>query len=309
MDFQAFLITFREVLEALLIVGVITTYLKKMNQEKYNKWVWLGVAGAVVSSFLVAFIFQVILTGFAAMSYQHYMRISIMLISSILLTQMVLWMAENASEMSNKTREKMQQLITTGSVFGMVMHAYLVVLREGVETVFFFAAITGGDISQAIQSWGALSGLILACIVGWIIFKTTVKFPLKKFFQVTGFLIIMMAAGLATQAVGAMQDYGWFGSLKEDMYDIAHILPEHPIDEEHLRREGIEPLISGQVGIFLMAMFGYSHHPSFEECAVYIGYYIILFMWLRLRHRAALTGQSKDEDDAHQEPVALSQAK
>jgi high-affinity iron transporter len=285
MNFQAFLITFREVLEALIIVGIITTYLQKIGKSQYKKWVWSGVAGAVVSSFLVALIFQVVLTSFAAMSSQHYMRISIMLISSVLLTQMVLWMADNSAEIAGKTQDKIDKLITAGSIFGMVIHAYLVVLREGVETVFFFAAITGGDISKAIQSQGALYGLICASVVGWLMFKTTVKIPLKTFFRVTGIFIMMIAAGLLTQGIGAMQDYGMIGTLKEDVYNIAHILPEHPVDEEHLRREGIEPLISGQVGIFLMAMFGYSHHPSLEEVIAYIGYYVVVILWTRYRKR------------------------
>jgi len=283
MDFQAFLITFREVLEALMIVGIITTYLRKMDQQKYNKWVWTGVAGAVVSSFGVALLFQVVLTGFAAMSSQHYMRISIMLISSVLLTQMVLWMADSSKEIAGKTQDKINKIVTAGSIFGMVVHAYLVVLREGVETVFFFAAISQGDISQAIQSKGALFGVIAACVLAWLIFRTTVRVPLKTFFTVTGFLIMMMAAGLLVQGIGAMQDYGFIGSLNKHVYDISTILPEHPIDEAHLRRIGIEPLISGQIGIFLMAMFGYSSSPSLEEIVAYIGYFAVLIWWIHFR--------------------------
>ncbi|MEW9672373.1 FTR1 family protein [Ammoniphilus sp. 3BR4] len=287
MDGQAFLITFREVLEALLIVGIITTYLTKMGQEKSHKWVWLGVFGAVVSSLIVAFIFQVIMTSFAAMGSQHYLRISIMLISSILLTQMVVWMADNSNDINTKTKQKLDQLITAGSIFGMVIHAYLVVLREGIETVFFFAAISGGDISKAIQSWGALLGVVCAVIAAYIIFKSTIRFPLKTFFKITGIMIVFIAAGLFVQAIGALQDYGFIGTLKEDVYNIAHILPEHPIDEEQLRREGIEPLISGQIGLFLMAMFGYSHHPSFEETIGYWGYFAGIYFFLRYRRKVS----------------------
>lgn len=287
-DGSAFLITFREVLEALLIVGIITTYLTKMGQQKSHKWVWLGVFGAVVSSLLVAFIFQVIMTSFAAMGSQHYLRISIMLISSVLLTQMVVWMADNSKDMSSKTKEKLDKLITTGSIVGMVIHAYLVVLREGIETVFFFAAISGGDISKAIQSWGALLGVICAIIAAYIIFKSTMRFPLKTFFKITGVMIVFIAAGLFVQAIGAIQDYGFVGTLKADVYDISHIMPEHPIDEEQLRREGVEPLISGQVGLFFMAMFGYSHHPSIEEVIGYLGYFIGIYLFLRYRGKAAM---------------------
>lgn len=89
MQLQAFLITFREVLEALLIVGIITTYLKRTDSKQYVKYVWLGAGLAVVASYIVALVFQVVFTGFAAMGSEMYLKISIIFVSAILLTQMV----------------------------------------------------------------------------------------------------------------------------------------------------------------------------------------------------------------------------
>ncbi|MCF6094592.1 FTR1 family protein [Microaerobacter geothermalis] len=286
MNAEAFLISFREALEALLIVGVIITYLKKMGKQEFVKYVWVGVTGAVFSSFIFAFLFQVVLTSFAMMSSQTYMKLSIMLISSILLTQMVLWMADNSKELNSKSQQKLSELVTTGSVIGMIIHAYLIVLREGIETVFFFAAISKGDISQAIQNWGALSGLVLAVVLFWFIFKGALKFPIKTFFKVTGFIIIMIAAGLLVNAIGMMQDLGMIGSVMPELYNIAAFMPEHPIDEQQLLRDqGITPLISGKVGIFFAAMFGYSHNPSLEQVIAYIGYFVIVFVIIRFQAR------------------------
>ncbi len=64
MEVQALLITFREALEALLIVGIITSYLKRIDQSRYVKYVWLGAGLAVFASAIVALLFQVVLTGF-----------------------------------------------------------------------------------------------------------------------------------------------------------------------------------------------------------------------------------------------------
>ncbi|OEF96916.1 iron permease [Vulcanibacillus modesticaldus] len=282
MDFQAFLITYREGIEAFLILGIITTYLKKMDQKKYLKWVYTGAIGAVLSSLVVAFIFQVILTGFTVMGSENYMKLSIMLISSVLLTQMIFWMNENSRDLDNKTQQKLSHIISTGSVIGMVTHAYLVVLREGVETVFFFAAITGGDITQALESYGALFGIVLAAITVTIMFKGLVRFPLKRFFQLTGVLIMMIAAGLLVQGIALMQDLGIIGSAMPEVYNIIEILPEHPIDgAQYYRDTGIKPLISGEVGIFLKAMFGYSHNPSIEELLAYLGYFVVIILWIR----------------------------
>ena len=282
MELQAFLITFREALEALLIVGIITSYLKRVGRPEFTKYVWLGAGLAVVASLGLALVFQVVLDGFATMGAQNYMKVGIMIISGILLTQMVFWMASQSKDMADKVQGKYDQFITAGNVVGMVIHAFLVVLREGVETVFFFAAITGGDIGKAIQTWGSFSGLICAAVVAFLFFRGTMRISLRAFFQITGAFIVLIAAGLIVQAVSILQDMSVIGSLVPHLYDLTWLMPEHPIDEEHyIRDTGETPFISGQVGIFLKALFGYASMPSLEEFLVYWGYYLALYLVLK----------------------------
>ncbi|TMU85753.1 iron permease [Bacillus sp. BHET2] len=278
MEIQALLITFREVLEALLIIGIITTYLKKMEFGHYTKFVWLGAGLAVLASVGVAMLFQVVFTGFAAMGSEMYLKISIMLISSILLTQMVFWMAKHSRNLKGNMEGKMNTFITTGNIVGMVIHSFLVVLREGVETVFFFAAITGGDIGAAMQGWGAITGVVIGAVVAYLFFKGTMRISLKSFFKVTGAFIILISAGLLVQAISMMQDLGMIGSVIPHLYDLTWLLPEHPIDYAHyLRDTGSAPWLSGDVGIFLKALFGYSSMPSIEEVISYIGYFVAIY--------------------------------
>ncbi|WP_144568805.1 FTR1 family iron permease [Bacillus pseudomycoides] len=279
MQLQAFLITFREVLEALLIVGIITTYLKRTDSKQFVKYVWLGAGLAVVASYIVALVFQVVFTGFAAMGSEMYLKISIIFVSAILLTQMVFWMAEHSKNMKANMESKMSQYITAGNIIGMVVHSFLVVLREGVETVFFFAAITGGNIGEAMKGWGAISGLFVAVIVSYLFFKGTMRISLKVFFKVTGAFIVLIAAGLLVQGISMLQDLKIIGSVMPHVYDITWLLPEHPIDYAHyLRDHGTAPLLSGDIGIFLKAFLGYSSMPSLEEVLVYIGYFVVLYM-------------------------------
>ncbi|UOY94511.1 FTR1 family protein [Ectobacillus sp. JY-23] len=279
MQLQAFLITFREVLEALLIVGIITTYLKRTDNKKFVKYVWLGAGMAVLASFLVALLFQVVFTGFTAMGSEMYLKIGIIFVSAVLLTQMVFWMAEHSKNIKANVEGKMSHYITTGNVIGMVVHSFLVVLREGVETVFFFAAITGGNIGAAFQGWGAVSGLLVASVVAYMFFKGTMRVSLKTFFKVTGVFIVMIAAGLLVQGVSMLQDIKLLGSVMPHVYDITWFLPEHPIDYAHyLRDNGVAPLLSGDIGIFLKAFLGYSSMPSIEEVIVYLGYFVVIYM-------------------------------
>ncbi|WP_018130618.1 FTR1 family iron permease [Effusibacillus pohliae] len=282
MEIQALLITFREALEAFLIVGIITTYLKRVQRPEFIKYVWLGAVLAVAASFGAALLFQVVLTGFAAMGSEMYLKIAIMFISALLLTQMVFWMAKQSRDIKGKVEGKLDQFVTAGNVLGMVIHSFLVVLREGVETVFFFAAISGGNIGAAMQNWGAVSGILIAAVVSYLFFKGTMRIPLKTFFQVTGAFIVLIAAGLLVQAFSMLQDLNIVGSVLPHVYDLTWLMPEHPIDYDHYVRDtGRHPLISGQVGLFMKSLFGYSSSPSLEEVLLYIGYFAVLYLLLR----------------------------
>ncbi|WP_243291195.1 FTR1 family protein [Bacillus sp. FJAT-47783] len=293
MDFQAFLITLREALEAILIVGLILSYLTRLNARKYNKWVFTGVFLALVTSFVVALIFQVILTSFSALGSEVYLKVGIMFASVLLLTHMVHWMKKQSKDINSDLQKKIQAVVTAGSASAMIIHSYLVVVREGVETVFYFAAISGGDVTKVFTSYGALSGLLMALLIGYLFFTGTMKVSLKAFFNITGILIMFIAAGLLVQGIGILQDLGKMGSVvttaegkPAPLYNIIEIMPEHYVDEVHYERDtGNEVMISGQIGLFMAAMFGYSHNPSFEQVAAYWLYFIGVFLWIKFINR------------------------
>jgi len=293
MNLQAFLITFREGFEAILIVGIILTYLHRIGQSKWSKWVWLGASLAVVASFCVALLFQVVLDGYAMMGSQNYLRIGILFVSAALLVHMILFMSKQNQDMKARLQSKVALILTAGSVLNMVVHTFLVTLREGVETVFFFAAISGGDIQKALQSWGALLGLVCAGVLGWFVFKSSRKIPLGTFFKVTGIFLLMIAAGLFVQGIGVLQDIKLMGSLYRtpggeigEVYNITWLMPEHPMDEEqYIRDTGSQPLVGGQVGIFFKAFLGYTQNPSLEE---FLGYWLFYAGVLMLLARQKL---------------------
>lgn len=308
MNVQAFLITFREALEAILIVGVIITYLNRIGQSRWNKWVWLGVILALVASYGAALLFQIVLTGYGSMASQIYLKFGIMFVSAGLLTHMILFMTQQSRDFQEEVQSKVTTILTTGGVINMVLHSFLVTLREGVETVFFFAAVSGGDISKAISSWGALIGLVAAFVVGLLFFKSTKRIALGTFFKATSIFLVMIAAGLLVQGIGILQDLGKMGSLYRtpggeigEVYNIISFMPEHPTDEVQYTRDsgGDKPLINGQVGLFLRAFLGYTHNPSVEEFLIYWAYYFFVFLMVaRQRKRRSQTKSLEEATSA-----------
>lgn len=304
-QFAAFLITFREALEALLIVGIIMTYLNRVGARKWNKWVIVGIVLALITSLGVAFAFQVFFDGFEGLKSQNYLRFAVIFVSVILLTHMVVWMVDQKKDMKSQMESKLQVIITSGSAANMIIHTYLVVMRESVETVFFFAAISGGDIGRAITSYGAVTGLLAAIVVAYVFFKGTKRIPLATFFRITGLFILFVAAGLLSSGIGMMQDMGYMKSVYMtkgghigEVYNLTSVLPEHPKDyADYIRDHEKEPLTNGEIGLFLSAMFGYSQNPSVEQFAIYWLYYVVAIFisgWSsklkERREQAALAG-------------------
>ncbi|RAP73993.1 FTR1 family iron permease [Paenibacillus montanisoli] len=305
MNLQAFLITFREAFEAILIVGIIITYLNRIGQSKWNKWVWVGVLMAVAASLGVALLFQIVLDGYATMGSKDYLRIGILLVSAGLLTHMILFMSKQNRDMRSKLQNKVALILTAGGALNMIVHSFLVTLREGVETVFFFAAISGGDISQALQSWGALTGLLAAAVLGLVVFKSSKRIQISTFFRVTSVFLIMIAAGLFVQAVGVMQDLKIIGSVYKTaggenaaMYDLTWFMPEHPIDEtNYIRDTGEHPVLNGQIGIFFKAFLGYTQDPSLEEFVLYWMYYLFVFVLIARQKKLMALGEAKTDEE------------
>jgi high-affinity iron transporter len=267
----------------------------------------LGAGLAILASVGVALLFQIVFTGFTAMGSEMYLKIGIMLVSTVLLTQMVFWMASHSRDLKGNMEGKMNKFISTGNVVGMVIHSFLVVLREGIETVFFFAAITGGNIGAAMQGWGAITGVVIAAIVSYLFFKGTMRVPLSTFFKLTGAFIILISAGLLVQAISMMQDLNIIGSVLPHVYDLTWFLPEHPIDYSHyLRDTGTAPIFSGDIGIFLKALFGYSSMPSIEEILAYFGYFSAILLLTSSKPANSL---KEKEETAESTPILKAQAK
>ena len=83
-----------------------------------------------------------------------------------------------------------------------------------------------------------------------------------------------------------MQDLEIIGSIIPHLYDLTWFLPEHPIDYDHyLRDHGTAPLLSGEIGIFLKALFGYSSMPSIEEVIAYLGYFAGIYLLTSYQYR------------------------
>jgi high-affinity iron transporter len=148
--------------------------------------------------------------------------------------------------------------------------AFMAVVREGVELALFItAAFFVGEQSQVnanvIQTLaGTILGLGTAALLGWTLFATSVRLDLRRFFQVTGLLLILFAAGLVAHGVHEFNEVGWIHPVVEHVWDVNAIIDENSL--------------SGQL---LKTLFGYNGNPSLTEMITYFAYIAIVTIFWR----------------------------
>jgi high-affinity iron transporter len=204
--FEALLITLREGIEAALVVGIILTYLDKSGRAALRPAVLWGLASGIGASLVAAVLVSRL--GIAEEQYEGWL----MLLGALFVMTMVVWIWRTARGLKKEIEARVASIAgrPAGAVaFGLFALTFLLVLREGIETVLFLAAI---DLTtEALQTaLGGLVGLGLAVAFGVSLVRGTVRVDLGKFFKVTEIVLIVLAAQLL---VGGIHELGEAGTI------------------------------------------------------------------------------------------------
>jgi len=277
--FPSFLVAFRESLEAALLVVIIATYLKKLGKANLNRYLYIGTGAAIVASIILALIVQVIyggLSGIAAETFEG----AASLTATAVLTYMVFWMAKNAQKIKGELQQKIDIAITKGQLFGITTLAFVAVFREGLETVLFLTATFFLDAAGAMI--GILMGFVVVIVLTMLLMKSIYKLDVRKFFKYTSVILTIFAAGLAGYGVHELIEAGEsagieFGILGQQAFNI----------NPAMNPDGTYPLLHerGAVGSVLKALVGYDGNPEWLRVLVYIGYWLVVGVYLLKTYR------------------------
>ena len=269
--FATFIIVFRETLEAGLIVGIILTVLDRLRALRHARHVWGGVAVAVAASVVV---WRLLATATQAAQGQWEQIIEglISLAACGVLTYMVFWMDRQAKQIRPHIEHEVEVAVSQRTLVAMFMLSFVAVFREGAETALFLQAVAIQN-SGVISLAGGLLGAGLALGTTALIFVGGRKVPLRLLFRCTGFVLLLMAAGLLAYGIHELHELGWIPSVIDPVWNTNHILNE---------KEG--------VGSFLKALFGYNGNPSLVEVTAY-GAYLVTVMTLLRRSPAKPAAQ------------------
>jgi len=274
------LITFREALEAALIVTITVTYLKKIGKQELNKYSYLGAFSAIIVSLLLGVSLQAFYGGLGEVAGQVFEGVA-SLTAVAVLTGMIFWMTKHGKEIKGELEVRIEQSVSRGELYGIATLSFVAVAREGLETVLFLSATFVQD--QAGTIIGALIGAAAVLVLSALFMRGAVNLEIGRFFKVTSVLLLVFGAGLAGYGVHELIEAGeglgvGFGVLAEKPFDINP--PVNP--------DGTYPLLheKGVIGSVLKALVGYDGDPEWLRIMVYLGYWVVIGAYLVNQHRS-----------------------
>lgn len=264
----ALLITFREVIEATLIVATILGILVRLKQKKGIKTVWLATTLAAILSLVLLAV-----GSFAGLKVQEVYSGKVeeviegilMVTSAVFITWAVFFLHKYFAQHKVKLLQKVKQTVEQEEQKGLFILVFTSVFREGFEIVLFLSTIYFSTNPQEIFSGFAI-GAVAALVISFGLFSATLRMPVYYAFRATSILLILFAAGLLARGVHEFAEAGFLPEIGEMTLDFI-------------------PAKATFVGDMLKAVFGITQKMDIIQLTLYASYVTFMSWWVFLRDR------------------------
>lgn len=267
-----FLLAFREALEASLITAIILAYLARTKRKPLIRYAWYGVYLAVAASFVLGTFIWFLYGGLSGPAKALFEGVAA-LFAVLVLSSMIYWMASKGKELRKEVERRVKDISTRGATLALTSFSFIVVFREGLETVLFLTPFLLDDAVGTLV--GAFLGVGASLVLAYAIFVVGMKINIRKFFYFTSILLVLLAGGLAGYGIHELAEYsedsgielGWLGEYAYNL-DIPSESPFHH---------------KGVVGSIFAVMFGYTVKAEWIRVAVHFTYLAIalpLVVWV-----------------------------
>ena len=245
------------------MLAILISYLVKTGRADETGAVWKGTGLAALLCVVVGIIINAAVGGLHGTA-EQLVEGFIAVAAAIVLTWMIFWMRTNARTLGSELRQRVDAATTVSALAAI---AFVATVREGLETVLFLLSAETGSSSGAEVVVGGLAGLVVSAILGWIIYKGGNRMNLRRFFQVTGVLLILFAAGLVGKA---------FHEFREalDLHSGGLIDPAWTVESGMWAK--------GTFYDFMKGFFGWHKETEWIRLIAYFAY-LVPVMWLFLK--------------------------
>ena len=214
---QAFIVTLREGVEAALIVGITLAYLAKIGRSDLRKSVYAALISAFLGSIGIAILLS--RTEWNEDIFEGW----VMLAAAFFVVTMIIFMMRTGRKLKGEIEGKVSNLAERGSRIGLFLFVFLMVLREGVETVLILGAVSLNS-TELLSFLGTLLGVIVAIAFGVMFVKGSVRINLQKFFRVTTVILYFVAGQLLVSGLHELSENGILPSSREEMAIVGPIV-------------------------------------------------------------------------------------
>jgi high-affinity iron transporter len=214
---EAFIITLREGVEAALIIGITLAYLNKVERPDLRRSVFFGMGAAFIASIGAAILLSRLQLN------QDIFEGWIMLAAAFFVITMIIFMVRTGKKMKGEIEGRLGALAGRGSQIGVFLFVFLMILREGAETVLFLASVSLNS-TALLTFTGTLLGIFASVIFGVMFVKGSVRINLQKFFRVTTVILFLVAGQLIISGLHELSENGVLPSSKEEMALIGPIV-------------------------------------------------------------------------------------
>jgi high-affinity iron transporter len=185
----------------------------------------------------------------------------------VMLTWHNVWMARHGRELAAEFRAAGQAVAAGAkSLFALAVVVCVAVLREGFEVVMFLYGVLASEGASAIEVFaGGVLGLVLGAAVCAATYFGMLNIPQRYLFGVTSFMIAFLAAGMAAQAIGFLEQANVVVALDQTVWDSSWLLSDGSI-----------------LGRVLRTLIGYNDHPTLMQLAVYGATLAVMFVLMKL---------------------------
>jgi len=264
-------IVFREVLEAALIVAIVMGASRGVAMR--GRWVGGGIALGVLGAVIVAFFAGAISDAVEGRG-QEILNASILLGAVAMLAWHNVWMSAHGRKLAGEMARLGHDVgVGVRPLSAMLVVTALAVLREGSETVLFLYGLGASGTNPAAMLAGGFAGLAGGVLVGVLLYLGLLRVPLRHFFSVTSWIVLLLAAGLAANAAGYLSQAGLLPTLTPEVWDTSAILSQ-----------------DGMLGQLLHILIGYNDRPSGIQLVFYVVTLIAILAGMRLFDGTTVTG-------------------
>ncbi|MDQ1362909.1 MAG: high-affinity iron transporter, partial [Pseudomonadota bacterium] len=251
-----------EVLEAALIITIILAATRGVHYR--GLWVSAGVVTGILGAILVAYFADVISALMEGMG-QEIFNASVLLAAVLMLAWHNIWIAAHGRELAQQMKAVGQGVSEDKLPMAALASAIaLAVLREGAEIVLFLNGIAMSGEAATGLIGGSLLGLAGGTMIGAAMYSGMLRIPLRHFFRITGWMILLLAAGLAASAAGFLEQAGILPAITPAMWDSSWLLDEHSV-----------------IGQLAHTLTGYQSRPSGIALAAWITTFSLVLLLMK----------------------------